>query len=108
MSCNLVTAICILMVIVAITHHASAQSEGWKMTDRFYGFRYELFGNNWDPNLLDKILSEADNYFCFGRTQLSPANTVVGEARCSKARGPIFQEKLKQISNNIQRSEILV
>jgi hypothetical protein len=97
-----------VLAIAILSYVTNAQSDGWKMTDRFYGFRYELVGSNLDNTILEKVQAEADNYFCFGWTQLSPMKTIVGEARCSKARGPIFQDKLKQISNLIQRADILV
>ncbi len=85
-----------------------SQPDGWKMTDRFYGFRYELHGANFDQSILKSIQKEADAYACFGWAQLSPSNTVVGEARCSKARGKIFQDKLKSISPQVTNSEVLV
>lgn len=108
MASNLDSLLLFLLMIVILSYLANAQSDGWKMTDRFYGFRYELVGSNLDNSVLEKVQAEADNYFCFGWTQLSPTKTIVGEARCSKARGPIFQDKLKQISNTVQRADILV
>lgn len=79
------------------------------MVDRFHGFRYELSGRNLDTaSILETILNEADNYACFGWAQVSPAGTIVGEARCGKARGKVFQEKLKTIHPQITKADILV
>eukprot|EP01031_Cornospumella_fuschlensis_P036925 gene36925-44797_t len=79
------------------------------MTDRFYGFRFELFGNGkLDNEVLESIQMEADNYACFGWTQLSEKGTVVGEARCSKARGKVLEDKIAKISNKIKDAKILV
>jgi hypothetical protein len=96
----LVLYVCFLQVL--------CQPDGWKMTDRFYGFRYEITPNSYDSVILQKVLSIADDYSCFGWVQESPAKTIVGEARCSKARGPIFQEKLEKIEPNIKNFVILV
>lgn len=79
------------------------------MIDRFYGFRYELSGIGLDvPSILESILNEADNFACFGWAQVSPAGTIVGEARCSKARGKVFQEKLQHISPQFTKTDFLV
>lgn len=86
-----------------------AQPDGWRMVDRFHGFRYELSGRNLDTaSILETILNEADNYACFGWAQVSPAGTIVGEARCGKSRGKVFQEKLKTIHPQITKADILV
>lgn len=85
------------------------QPDGWRMVDRFYGFRYELSGRNLDTaSIIESILNEADNYACFGWVQVSPAGSIVGEARCAKARGKILQEKLKNISPQISKTDFLV
>jgi hypothetical protein len=84
------------------------QPDGWKMTDRFYGFRYEITPDVYDSLILQKVLSIADDYSCFGWVQESPVRTIVGEARCSKARGPIFREKLEKIEPNLKKFDILV
>lgn len=98
-----------LLLLIACCLLVSSQPEGWRMVDRFYGFRYELSGRNLDAaSILESILNEADNYACFGWAQISPAGSIVGEARCAKARGKIFQEKLKNISPQISKTEFLV
>lgn len=108
-------------VLILIINNVSGQPDGWKMTDRFYGFRYEIHINHQNqlssPNvvasgqlgeLLTKIQREADDYACFGWTQESPSKTIVGEVRCTKARGPIFQEKLRTLSDKITKTDFLV
>jgi hypothetical protein len=78
------------------------------MKDRFYGFRYELHTrSSADDQLLLKVQQEADSFSCFGWTQLSPSGTVVGEARCSKARGPVLVDRLKALAE-VTRVDVLV
>ncbi len=82
---------CLLIVLASITK-AFAQPDGWKMTDRFYGFRYELKGKNiLDAGFEEAVLKEADEIGCFGWIQKNHYGNLVGEARCSKHRGPLFQ-----------------
>ncbi|RYG70099.1 hypothetical protein EON64_01045 [archaeon] len=101
---GLVVAVFALLVALV-----AGQPEGWKMTDRFYGFRFELSGNSMlDNDVLEAIQMEADNYACFGWVQLSEKGTVVGEARCSKARGKVLEGKIAKISTKIKDSKILV
>lgn len=69
----------------------TAQPDGWKMTDRFYGFRYELKGQVLDRGFEEAVVREADETGCFGWIQRTKYGTLVGEARCSKHRGPLFQ-----------------
>ena len=65
------------------------------MTDRFYGFRYELKGSNiLDVGFEEAVLKEADEIGCFGWIQKNQYGNLVGEARCSKHRGPLFQDFL--------------
>ena len=98
-----------LLVALLLVGVVIAQPEGWRMKDRFFGFRYELHGNGplQGQDILLKIQREADAYSCFGWTQISPAGTVVGEARCSKARGPLLMENLRSLPE-ITRADMLV
>ena len=43
----------------------NAQPDDWKMTDRFLGFRYELYGNVINTNLETSILSLIISFFLF-------------------------------------------
>lgn len=117
----LVVASIVLLLFTMDNALVSAQPDGWKMTDRFYGFRYEIHVNHQNqlssPNvvssgqlgeLLTKIQREADDYACFGWTQESPSKTIVGEVRCTKARGPIFQEKLRTLSDKVTKADFLM
>lgn len=76
----------------------NATAKGWKMTDRFYGFRYELYGNDFDKSIQDTIQSKADEKGCFGWIQETKTKTQVGEVRCSKQRGKEFLDWLKQLT----------
>jgi hypothetical protein len=72
---------------------------GWRMVDRFDGFRFEVAG----PNVLERSVryletaqALADELFCFGWVQRSKARgTVVGEARCNRDAGPRLREWLR-------------
>ncbi|CAM9938271.1 unnamed protein product [Heterosigma akashiwo] len=86
-----------VLIIVA------GQPEGWRMVDRFHGFRYELTGNVQEPGFRQAIQSAAENDFgCFGWVQNTDRGTVVGEARCNKRRGPEFQAWLSQGPSGFQ------
>jgi hypothetical protein len=71
---------------------------GWKMTDRFYGFRFELYGSDFDKSIQEIVQLHADEKGCFGWIQETKAKTQVGEVRCSKQRGQDFLEWLKQLT----------
>ena len=82
---------------LANTVHAN-ENDGWRMIDRFYGFRYELLHcSNLNYELY--IQNLADEMGCFGWIQRLPLGTdqfkLVGEARCSKKQGPLFQNRIK-------------
>jgi acylphosphatase len=76
------------------------QPEGWRMVDRFYGFRYEITGDNlFEKGFEQAARHEADVLGCFGWIQKSPRGSLVGEARCNKIQGPKFQEWLSHGPN---------
>jgi acylphosphatase len=77
------------------------QPEGWRMVDRFYGFRYEITGNILDKGFEQAARHEADLLGCFGWIQKSSRHTLVGEARCNKIQGPKFQEWLSHGPNGV-------
>jgi hypothetical protein len=86
----------IIFCAAALLPMASAQAQGWRMVDRFYGFRYELRGQQvLNSGMEEAIQKKADELGCFGWVQRSFRDSLVGEARCSKARGPIFQSWLE-------------
>jgi hypothetical protein len=74
--------------------NAVAQPDGWKMEDRFYGFRYQIATPE-KSSAIDKIQRAADDLGCFGWVQNPRDDVYVGEARCSKAHGPKLEEVIK-------------
>lgn len=79
-----------LSVVVLI----NAQGVGWRMIDRFYGFRYEIEAA-FDRDFGQKVKNYAEEQACFGWIQKAGENTHVGEVRCSKDVGPQFQSWLE-------------
>lgn len=79
------------IIVSALINYCRGQSsDGWQMSDRFSGFRFEIhfFKNKVDTiTLKNTIRAKADNLSCFGWVQDSPNNTLVGEARCNKNMG---------------------
>lgn len=74
----------------------NAQPAGWRMVDRFYGFRYELkvpSGTNTE-SFMGSVVDKAGRLGCFGWVQNASGDRVVGEGRCNKVKGPQFQEWL--------------
>jgi len=78
--------------------------EGWKLTDRFHGFRYEIsFPTSGHTGFEEQLRRYADDLKCFGWVQTLPqgqqsessALTLVGEARCTKEHGHTFQQWLE-------------
>ena len=87
-----------------------AQPEGWKMTDRFAGFRYEMHGSGIDTKSYHKAVQDkAESIGCFGWVQNTAKGTAVGEARCAKRAAPLLKKWLKAGEGdavNVQRVEI--
>jgi acylphosphatase len=71
------------------------------MVDRFFGFRYEIAGNVLDVGFEKSIQDQAEETGCFGWVQKTQTGTLVGEARCSKRQGPVFQ---KWLDNGLKSS----
>mmetsp|Transcript_22947 Transcript_22947/g.47577 ORF Transcript_22947/g.47577 Transcript_22947/m.47577 type:complete len:186 (-) Transcript_22947:46-603(-) len=98
---RLVHILPILLLVTATT----SQQEGWKMTDRFYGFRFSITGPAvHNVGLRNHIVSISDKYSCFGwvqnvqrpksKEQTQEGKTeqeVVGEVRCAKKYGKIVE-----------------
>ena len=84
-----------LIVIISlwtVVYMCSAQ-EGWKFTDRFYGFRYEIqMPVEGAEKFIDQARKFADEKKCFGWIQHYHKRSFVGEARCSKDSGKAFQK----------------
>jgi hypothetical protein len=72
-------------------------NNGWSMSDRFSGIRFEIHlkksssvpsPTKKDNDTMKKMIqSKADQLACFGWVQDSPKGTLVGEARCNKNMG---------------------
>ena len=74
-----------------------SQPPGWRMVDRFYGFRYELQGAKLSNSIATQIQAKADELGCFGWVQ-PKGGMFVGEVRCNKAKGPVMQQWLQESS----------
>eukprot|EP00752_Nemacystus_decipiens_P008488 g7585.t1 len=69
--------------------------KGWRMQDRYHGFRYEAVVDPGCDFYEEAAQVAADELACFGWVQRTSANTIAGEARCSKATGPSMQSRLR-------------
>ena len=87
-----------------------AAPPGWRMTDRFHGFRFEIHGTVQGVWFRKSTQEKADELACFGWVQNTRTNTVVGEARCGKRAGKIFQEWFNTgpATATVERSHIKV
>lgn len=77
----------------------TAQGIGWRMIDRFYGFRFEINGTL-EEDFDENVRNYAEKKACFGWIQKTPENKRVGEVRCNKDVGPQFQTWLKSQPEN--------
>lgn len=102
----------------------NGQPEGWKMRDRWFGFRYQIHLNqsshNADNNsslgnrdeIQKDIKRKAESLACFGWTQFSPSSSslrismnnggdsIVGEIRCNSKMGPMMKQWLLDYSSS--------
>ena len=90
-----------ICLLLALFDFIQCQPAGWRLVDRFYGFRYELKLNGNIDGFEQQIVNEGDKYGCFGWIQYKIENTWVGEARCNKKNGPKFEQYLIHIPNTI-------
>jgi hypothetical protein len=88
--------IAFISCIIAIT----AQPEGWRMIDRFYGFRFS--SNPIDADSVATIRQFADALGCFGWIQNIGDEKYVGEARCAKLNGIKFEEVVRSLSSEVE------
>ena len=91
----------LLLCLIASTRGETP--DGWAMTDRFYGFRYEIEIDKSSSFVAD-IVSKADALKCFGWVQQSHRASYVGEVRCAKMRGQAFQTWLNEYNKDITPS----
>lgn len=83
-----------LYVFLLALGFLNAQGVGWRMVDRYYGFRFEInadLENDFD----EKVQSYAEKKACFGWIQWTTENKRVGEVRCNRDVGPQFQSWLE-------------
>uniref|UniRef100_A0A7S2WHN9 acylphosphatase n=1 Tax=Rhizochromulina marina TaxID=1034831 RepID=A0A7S2WHN9_9STRA len=69
---------------------------GWRMVDRFAGFRYEAQGSVVSVGYSEAAAVKAEALGCFGWAQSTARGSVVGEARCAKSVAPVMKEWLEQ------------
>lgn len=81
---------------------------GWRMVDRFAGFRYEVTGRVHDVGFHEETQKKADDLGCFGWIQDSARGTLVGEARCAKAVAPYFKEWLRSGPDEARVADVAV
>ncbi|KAG5175229.1 hypothetical protein JKP88DRAFT_339046 [Tribonema minus] len=99
----------VLLLLPAVRPDAEVNvPRGWRKSDRFYGFRYEVRGLVQDVGFLQAAVHAAEELGCFGWIQNSKVNTVVGEARCSKLDGPKMVEFLRFGPDDARVTEVLV
>ena len=83
--------------ILALLLQLSTQdsSAGFTAQDRFQGFRFKVTGTPNDfASLQTHVRKAAKSLSCFGWVQQSPADTLVGEARCNKKSAYYMREYL--------------
>lgn len=82
-----------LSILVGIPTTTRAQ---WAMADRFHGFRFHLTGKvDLGTGFQEEAQNRAHELGCFGWIQYS-GEDLVGEGRCPKSRGPMFEEWLQR------------
>eukprot|EP00586_Coscinodiscus_wailesii_P000607 CAMPEP_0172482818 /NCGR_PEP_ID=MMETSP1066-20121228/9440_1 /TAXON_ID=671091 /ORGANISM="Coscinodiscus wailesii, Strain CCMP2513" /LENGTH=150 /DNA_ID=CAMNT_0013246247 /DNA_START=53 /DNA_END=505 /DNA_ORIENTATION=- len=74
--------------------------EGWKMTDRWIGFRYEMTGRVQSVGMRHAIQAKADELACFGWVQNKKTKSIVGEVRCNISNGKKMEEWIRSIKNH--------
>lgn len=89
-----------LIFIISHGIYTFAQPEGWRMIDRFGGFRYEVKGEITSKDIQKK----ADSLACFGWTQETERDSFVGEVRCFKDRAKDMKQWL-QFNENVKSTD---
>lgn len=80
----------LLLVLKVRGEVGESDRQGWRMEDRFFGFRYSLGSSVRET----AVVQEADRLGCFGWVQRTTSG-LVGEARCRRARGEAMAEWLR-------------
>jgi len=106
MHLNLYLPVAVVLCFIACMATMAQAQEGWKLTDRFHGFRYEISfpaTGTGHAGFEEQLRRYADDLKCFGWVQTLPQNArtasstsiFVGEARCMKENGKTFQQWLE-------------
>ena len=92
-----------MLIAMCLLASARSQPEGWKMTDRFAGFRYEVFGAGVQGEGFHKAAQDkAEAIGCFGWVQSTAQGTAVGEVRCSKRAAPAMKKWLEAGTDGVK------
>lgn len=89
------------LVVLGCARVDDSEFIGWRMIDRFAGFRYEVHGKLDAVEFASAAQRKADDLNCFGWIQDTIRGTLVGEARCAKSMGPIFKAWLRSASDDL-------
>lgn len=85
----------LLALALAAALCAADAPPGWRMVDRFHGFRYDCEGRFDRDAWMLAIRDEADELSGFGWVQVTAAGHIVGEFRGSRQTGPLMAEFLR-------------
>ena len=93
-------------IILMHTASGAGVPEGWRQSDRFVGFRYQLsVSTHSKEHVEDIIAGKADQLFCFGwvqnntmTTHVNDGETLVGEARCRTNAGSEMKAFLSSLA----------
>lgn len=81
---------------------------GWRMVDRFAGFRYEVSGAVIGVGFRYAAAKQAESLGCFGWAQNTAHSTVVGEVRCAKATAPLMKEWLQVGPDKVRIDKVAI
>lgn len=88
------------LLLLVMPASQGAIPPGWRMVDRFAGFRFEVFGAVADtPSALEEVQRHADEVAGFGWVQVAPSGRVVGEFRGTPSTAKSFQTWLAKDSS---------
>ena len=85
-----------VLLVGAFASVGVAVPPGWRMVDRYAGFRFECYGRFDREAFAIAVRDMADGLSGFGWVQISPAGTLVGEYRGSKQSAPHMKKFLRE------------
>ena len=99
---------CSFLLLSLHIDKANAVVEGWRMKDRFYGFRFVLDGVSDPEDIMYVVQQQADELAGFGWIQqVQSSNRLVGEFRGSKRTGTAMEKWLRDLEGQ-QASGVVV